>query len=82
MESVRSRCDDDEDDDANSAFWLASAGFALCHRPLHHSVTERFLQIPEIRCEHDSECVFNTQSTGMQSAGSLRSRQTPLRVVL
>ena len=41
-ESVRSRGDDDEDDDANSTFCRASAGFALCHRPLHHRVTERF----------------------------------------
>ena len=39
-ESVRSK--GDEDDDANSVFCRASAGFALYHRPLHHLVTERF----------------------------------------
>ena len=27
---------------ASSALCRASAGFALCHRPLHHPVTERF----------------------------------------
>ena len=41
-ETVRSMGDDDEDHDANSPFCRASAGFALCHRPLHHPVAERF----------------------------------------
>ena len=41
-ESVRSKGDDDEDDDSNSAFCRASAALALCHRLLHHRVTERF----------------------------------------
>ena len=41
-ETVRSKGDDDEDDDANAALCRASAGFALCHGPLHHRVTERF----------------------------------------
>ena len=34
--------DDDEDHDANSASCRASAGFALCHRPHHPPVAERF----------------------------------------
>ena len=41
-ETVRSKGDDDEDDNADSAFCRALPAFALCHRPLHHRVTERF----------------------------------------
>ena len=41
-ETVRSKGDDDEDHNANSALCRASAGFALCHRPLQQPVAERF----------------------------------------
>ena len=41
-ESVRSKGDDGEVDDTNAAFCQAMPGFSLCHRPLHHRVTERF----------------------------------------
>ena len=42
-ESVRSKGDDDQHDDANSAFCRASPAHTLCHRLLHHRVNERFL---------------------------------------
>ena len=46
--SVRSRGDDDEDDNANSAFCQASAAFTACHRPLHHPMTERFHSVDSV----------------------------------
>ena len=41
-ESVRSKGDDDEEDDGNSAFCRAAPVLAQRHRPLHHRVNERF----------------------------------------
>ena len=41
-ESVRSRCDDDEEDDGNSPLCQAAPGYGPCHHPLHHRVNERF----------------------------------------
>ena len=40
-ESDRPKSDEDENDDTNSAFRSAPAGFATCHRPLHPCLTER-----------------------------------------
>ena len=41
-ESVRSRCDDNEEDDGNSTLCQAAPVFALCRFPLHHTLNERF----------------------------------------
>ena len=42
FETVRSRCDDNEEDDGNSTLCQAAPVFALCRFPLHHTLNERF----------------------------------------
>ena len=42
LESVRSKGDDDEEDDGNAAFCRAAPAFGPCRHPPHHRVNERF----------------------------------------
>ncbi len=57
-------------DDASSAFCRASAGFALCHRPLHHCVTERF---QSVRSKGDDDEDGRRQLRFLPGFGRLRS---------
>ena len=61
LESVRSRCDDDEEDDGNSPLCQAAPAFALCRHPLHHPLNERFLTPPIALCS----IVSTTEATGI-----------------
>ena len=60
-ESVRSKGDDDEEVDGNSAFCQAAPAFALCRHSLHHRVNERF-RVPGIVMPKRSTLRLTTRS--------------------